>query len=128
MPDSHGDISLRVKQTVVCALQLDVEYGLSGGEFRGSGQDVLCEGLIPSQGSGVIPAAFNNELNAQVLRMALVSIDGWQGPIDLARCWFDVRDDLGDSGGARLVIRVVDASTPETDPVWDAYVGYRIDR
>jgi len=108
---------------VLGALQLDVEYGHTGGQFRGHGNQVICESLLASMGSGAIPTVFNDVDDAGVLRMGMVSIDGFAGPTDLVRCWFDLPEGVE---GVNLVVRTVDASTVDPTPVFDIFVGYRL--
>lgn len=107
----------------IAALSFDVEYGLTGGDFRGSYDQVICQSLLASMGSGTIPSAFNDVDEAGVLHAAMISLDGFVGPTDLVRCWFDLPEG---TTGARFVLRTTDATDPYFVPIQDLYVGYRL--
>jgi hypothetical protein len=120
------------------ALGFEVDYASTGGAFVGAGADVECEMLFdesviadwPDDGSE--PAepvtAFgsaHDDDDAGLLGVALVSLHGFSGPLDLMRCNFVLPDGVDD---ARFAIHVFDASDPQLSPVVPPpSIGYRLE-
>ena len=99
------------------ALQANIDYSASGGEFKGFGANVACEPLTEEL------AAFNDDDREQVLSWGVANSHGFRGPIDMVRCTFFPAGPLTD-----LVfdVTVTDASDLDSRPqsVW---VGYRLE-
>ena len=112
------DVTVRLKDDVTLGgLQIVVDYTQAPGEFRGSGAvtgeggTLECTGLLPP---GAL-AQFNDD-DAGHLTMGFVSVTGFGGPANLARCIFD-RDALGTVSRDDFTITVQDATTPDVTPV-----------
>jgi cysteine-rich repeat protein len=104
------------------ALQVRIDYAVTGGSFAGSAGDVACSTV---EGTGVEFAAFNDDEHEGALRAAMISSLGFKGPADLFRCAFELPEDRGGMG---FVIEIEDASTPEferPDPL--PLLGYRME-
>jgi cysteine-rich repeat protein len=116
------------------ALQLEIDYSVTGGSFAGSGVDTACEPVgifFPAddvgeeEGPALDIVAFNNLEEQSLLHVGIVSITGFSGPLDLFRCRFTLDGEVPNAG---FSLRVVDASTPSTDPLEPRpQVGYRLE-
>ncbi len=118
------------------ALQFEVDYSATGGEFLGSGSTAECEMLFgelfdyddevdPDDDSPANFGAVNDGELTSTLSVALVSLNGFHGPIDLLRCNFALPDG---AGNVRFKIHVSDASTPDLMPlVPPPQIGYRLE-
>ncbi len=118
------------------ALQFEVDYSASGGEFPGTGNTIDCDmpfGELPDfdhppDVDPTAPIAFgavNDEDSTKRLVVALISAEGLQGPIDLMRCRFELPE--GASGG-RFKIRVNDATAPDFESLLPPpSIGYRLE-
>jgi cysteine-rich repeat protein len=101
------------------ALQVFARYGLTGTMFPGSGDSVHCRSLVP----GSI-TTFNDDEGFGTLRMGIISIDGFQTPLDVAECEIIVPRD---APHPQFDITVVDASSSNLTPIVPKpTVGYRI--
>ena len=75
------DVTLSVTNgETLGALQLDVAYSTARGGFIGDGESVLCTRLTAGF------AAFNHIAASKMLSVAIVSLAGFSGPFDIARC------------------------------------------
>ncbi len=91
------------------ALQYDVDYSSADGEFFRQGGNVDCISLV----AGGF-AAFNDRDNVRTLTGAVISLSGFVGPTDVARCRFDSDDPA--IGPTSFPLAVVDASDPGLNP------------
>ncbi len=93
----------------VGALQLSIDYTDAAGSFAISGDETGCTTLV----AGGF-AVYNNDLASRRLAMAFVSVGGFVGPRDLARCRY-----FSDDGSrfAALAVQVTDASAPDLTPL-----------
>jgi hypothetical protein len=102
------------------ALQLEVEYGSTGGDFVGSGDGVQCESLVH-----VFNTVFNDNEEFEMLRVGFITLDSFEGPADIFRCEFELPEEREN---ARFVVRTVDASDPELNPLVPfPTFGYRVE-
>jgi cysteine-rich repeat protein len=102
------------------ALQLEVEYGSTGGDFVGSGDGVQCESLVH-----VFNTVFNDDEEFEMLRVGFITLDSFEGPADIFRCEFELPEEREN---ARFVVRTVDASDPELNPLVPfPTFGYRVE-
>jgi hypothetical protein len=94
--------------TELGALQYEVDYGATGGDFVGEGGAVSCTPL-----AGAI-AVFNDRDAEQVLFESIISQNGFAVPTDVVVCEFIV---LGDAPAVQdFVIDVLAASSPDFEP------------
>jgi hypothetical protein len=112
------DVTVRLEDEVTLGgLQFVVDYTQVPGDFRGSGAvageggTLECTSLLP----GGALTQFNDD-DAGHLTMGFVSVDGFDGPANLARCIFD-RDTVGTVARGDFTITVQDATTPDVTPV-----------
>jgi hypothetical protein len=83
-------VRLGVLDTMVLgSLGFEVHYGATGSSFLGSGTAVACVGLLPGT-----TVTFDNDADADTLRVTASSPAGIGGPVDVAECQFRERDDL----------------------------------
>jgi cysteine-rich repeat protein len=116
------------------ALQIEVDYSKTGGSFVGSAGAVACEPVAPGidhsapgdeNPSAMGFAAFNDDEEQKLLKFAMVSAFGFSGPMDLFRCAFVLPEGRE---GVRLVVRPVDATSPEFDAIVPPPMfGYRLE-
>jgi len=110
-PDEHPisyEIMLSVTNAeTLGALQFDVDYGAVSGGFDGSGSTVSCTKLAGDF------AAFNDHEAEETLAVAMISLSGITGPIDLAICTFVSRVPP-DPGG--FPVTIIDQSRPDLTP------------
>lgn len=93
------------------AVQFDTDYAATGdGSFEGLGPAVLCTGLV----TGALHS-FNDIEAGLRLRTSILKLNGFTGPVNLSTCSFVPVDTL--PAVTDFVITVVDAATPESDPV-----------
>jgi hypothetical protein len=104
---------IRVSMTsseAIGSLQYELGYDSALGEFEGSGGDVNCQNLV----FGSLATMADNEASEHV-GVAVISLMGFTGPTDLARCgWLPYGPDpvAGD-----FTLTVVDASDTAANPV-----------
>jgi len=111
--DHEGDLG---------ALQVRIDYAVTGGSFVGSAGEVACRTI---DGSGIQFSAFNDDEHESALHAAMISALGFHGPADLFRCAFEMPEDRG---GLGFTIEIVDVSTPEFDrPDTLPLLGYRME-
>lgn len=105
------------------ALQLDIDYRFTGGEFTGSWDRVVCE---PVDAPRAI--AFNDDdvLGHRVLRVGMLGLTGFSGPLDLFRCDFELPADRSDARFAIYVTDGTDADCQTLDP--PPLIGYRLEQ
>ncbi len=122
------------------SLQVEIDYGGTGGDFVGSASSVACEPVLegveipgptnPDPEAPPPPDAagwmvFNDVEADRTLIMAMISAYGFAGPIDLFRCAFELPQDRHD---ARFEIRTVDAADPDFNNVApQPLLGYRLE-
>jgi hypothetical protein len=90
------------------ALRYEVDYSAALGDFTGSGVNVACTHLV----SGASASFFDND--AGLLRESMISLGGFNTPVDLARCTLE--SELPSVSPADFAITVLDASTPDLQP------------
>ena len=101
------------------SLQYEVDYGNAPGEFLGQGGQVECSDLIDVD----VLASFNDcdtascpdfATKEEVLVSGIISVDGYEGPLNLAECTFraDVEPVAGD-----FQITVIEASDPDLNEI-----------
>jgi len=112
------DVTFRLADAATLgALQVVVDYARAPGAFRGSGAltneggTLECTSLL---GDGAL--AQLNDDDAGTLTMGFISLAGFTGPVDLARCTFE-RDGEGLLGRDAFGLSVGDASSPVGEPV-----------
>ena len=100
-----------IDAVTVGALQFDVGYGRAVGRFVGN-----CTNLVPN----ALTSA-NNDLDSETLRIGMVALDGFTGPIDLMTCKFmpgstevTMADDFD--------LTIVDVTAPDLTPIVPAPV------
>lgn len=89
-------------------LQLDLDYGAVLADLTGDGSAVQCLGLVP----GAL-YVFNDK-PGRILSMSVVSLDGFAGPRDIARCKLVPTGIVKKSA---FVPKIIDAISPSGDPV-----------
>jgi hypothetical protein len=106
-------VTFGVTNTVtIGALQIDVDYTNAQGDFEGTGDQVICIDLTQS-----LPA-FNDNDATRTLSAGFISIAGFSGPRDVARCNFNTPDgDITDPVAGDFAITVVDATDPALNTV-----------
>jgi cysteine-rich repeat protein len=128
-----GNLVFWIASTVeIGALQFEIDYSATGGEFVGAAGAVKCETLAPNvdDDGEVDPdsmgfASFNDIEEIGQLNVAMVSIPGFSGPMDLFRCAFVLPEERE---GIRLAIRPVDASDVDLAPIVPfPMLGYRLE-
>jgi hypothetical protein len=112
------DVTFRLADAATLgALQVVVDYSGAPGGFRGSGALVGEGGTLDCAsllGNGAL--AQLNDDDAGSLTMGFISLAGFSGPVDLARCTFD-RDVEGLLVRDAFTVRVDDATSPQAVPV-----------
>jgi len=114
----------------ISALQVRIDYRATGGSFVGNGADVECQSLAASvdddwsdDSTGF--ASFNDDEHEGVLHVAMISLLGFSGPLDLFRCAFEMPEDRGGMG---FTIETIDASSPDLTPISPMpLLGYRME-
>jgi cysteine-rich repeat protein len=118
------------------ALQFEVDYSATGGEFQGSGSNADCELLfaeifdydsLPEAGEEPATSfgSVNDNDEIRRLRAAFVSLEGFHGPIDLLRCSFALP---AEATAVRFRIHVEDAAAPDLTPrIPPPQIGYRLE-
>ena len=104
-------MTFRLDTTVsVGALQFRTDYSAASTGFDGSGTDVDCSAQVGDF------TTFNDMDAARTLDIAIISIAGFQGPVDVAACALTPcgvpRPDIADFG-----IFTVDAASPDLGPL-----------
>jgi cysteine-rich repeat protein len=112
----------------IAALQIAIDYRATGGDFLGSADTVACEllgdaGDKPQTDQSTTFYAFNDDEHEDILHVAIVSLDGFSGPLDLFRCAFEMPDDRR---GVDLLITTMDASSPDFTRL-DVTVDFRLE-
>jgi cysteine-rich repeat protein len=112
----------------IAALQVEIDYRATGGDFLGSADMVACEPLghwgdDPHGDEGTAFYSFNDDEHEAILHAALISLDGFSGPLDLFRCAFEMPDDRQ---GVDLLITTMDASSPDFTRL-DVTVDFRLE-
>ncbi len=112
----------------IAALQVAIDYRATGGDFLGSADTVACEPLgdsrdEPRTDQSTTFHAFNDDEHEDILHAAIVSLDGFSGPLDLFRCAFEMPDDRR---GVELLITTMDASSPDFTRL-DVTVDFRLE-
>ncbi len=95
----------------VGALQFDIDYSATGSTFVGDADGVYCATL----GDNETFASYNNDSEAGLLHVALVSVDPITGPLPLIACSFY----QGDGGFVAddFVVSVLDATDTSARPI-----------
>jgi cysteine-rich repeat protein len=112
----------------IAALQVEIDYRATGGDFLGSADLVACEPLgvwndsVPDDES-IALYSFNDDEHEDILHAALIAMDGFSGPLDLFRCAFEMPDDRQ---GVDLLITTMDASSPDFTPL-EVTVDFRLE-
>ncbi len=118
------------------ALQLEISYRNTGGEFLGAAEHVECDPLLDNvvephddDGDNAEEAdafvTFNDAEDRQILHAAMVSLPGFSGPIDLFRCNFLLPEERQN---AHFEITTIDASDVELQPLSPfPQTGYRLE-
>ncbi|HYC55624.1 MAG TPA: DUF4215 domain-containing protein [Candidatus Binatia bacterium] len=106
----------------LAALQLEIEYGSTGGDFLGTNGDVACRSLVAQ---GDVISAFNDNEEARMLGVGLVSLAEFSGIVDLFQCEFEMPEERD---GVRFLVRVVDVSDANFEPLDPPpLLGYRVE-
>jgi hypothetical protein len=92
-----------VEANAVGALQFDVAY-VGEGRFVGDADAVACETKV---GDGAL-SAYNHIVDQKQVRVALVSVKGFTGPVRVSQCQFQGEAKAGD-----FTITVKDSSSPD---------------
>ncbi len=83
-PQMFCDLTLRVTTAAtIGSLDWQLGYQNAPGEFTGSAGKVACTNLRPGSN-----ASFNDNETARTIRGALMNLDGFTAPADIARCQF----------------------------------------
>jgi cysteine-rich repeat protein len=91
------------------ALQVDIDYAAAGGSFSMSPGGTACSTLVRDT-----IASYNDDPDAHRLQMGFISLGGFAGPRDLARCRYYSDDD---AIPAAFAISVADAAHPDLTPI-----------
>jgi hypothetical protein len=92
-----------VEPNAVGALQFDVGY-VGEGRFVGDADAVACETKV---GEGAL-SAYNHIVDQKQVRVALVSVKGFTGPVRVTQCQFQGEAKAGD-----FTVTVKDSSSPD---------------
>jgi hypothetical protein len=92
-----------VEPSAVGALQFDVGY-VGEGRFVGDADAVACETKV---GEGAL-SAYNHIVDQKQVRVALVSVKGFTGPVRVTQCQFQGEAKAGD-----FTVTVKDSSSPD---------------
>lgn len=92
-----------VEPNAVGALQFDVAYA-GEGRFVGDADAVACETKV---GEGAL-SAYNHIVDQKQVRVALVSVKGFSGPVRVSQCQFQ-----GEAKASDFTITVKDSSSPD---------------
>lgn len=92
-----------VEPTPVGALQFDVAY-VGEGRFVGDADAVSCETKV---GDGAL-SAYNHIVDQKQVRVALVSVKGFTGPVRVTQCQFQ-----GEAKASDFTVTVKDSSSPD---------------
>jgi hypothetical protein len=92
-----------VDATAVGALQFDVAY-VGEGRFVGDADAVQCETKVSD---GAL-SAYNHIVDQKQVRVALVSVKGFTGPVRVSQCQFQ-----GDVKASDFTVTVKDSSSPD---------------
>jgi hypothetical protein len=87
------------------SLKYEVDYTTANGAFLDSGLSVQCTNLI----AGASKSFFDDEA-ARKLRESVISVNGFQAPLNVATCSYET-DDAG-LAAADFMLVVKDATTP----------------
>jgi cysteine-rich repeat protein len=100
------------------ALQFEIDYEETGGNFAGAADTVGCELLVP------VLASFNDDEAEKKLGVGIISLGGIHGHIDLFRCAFEMPEDRT---GVEFHFNYIDAASPELEPIEAPLIGYRLE-
>lgn len=103
------------------ALQFVVDYAAASGAFTGSSSSVSCENAVP----GTIFAKSDDD-DAEELLLGVLSLDGFTGPLELARCIFEVND-FSVPQASGFALNVTDATETNGTPVPGVTIGITIE-
>ncbi len=96
-----------VEPNPVGALQFDVAY-VGEGRFVGDADAVACETKV---GDGAL-SAYNHIVDSKQVRVALVSVKGFAGPVRVSQCQFQ-----GEAKASDFTVTVKDSSAPDLSQI-----------
>jgi hypothetical protein len=105
------DVTARLTSAVTAtALQVEVDYAASGGDFVGAGEQVACTPLAPN---AIVD--FSDGDQARVLNLIVLSVAGVAGPANLARCAFTT--EASRPRPSDFSVQVTEAEGPGGQPI-----------
>lgn len=113
-------LAVNTSGTSLGALQFELRHLGSSGGFVGRGGSVECSGSI----SGAM-ATFNNVGNGKV-KGAIIDIDGFPIPTEVATCSFRTSEDLSAASFNMTVIEATDADLSGTGQSLDPFPGMAV--
>lgn len=111
-PASYTVTFRLVSAVTIGSLQVEIDYGGTGGDVVGSGGTVSCTSPLSASGALV---AFGDDDSTSTLNIAALKLTGFTGPTSLASCGIQVTGGTPDAGDFRIT--VVEANAVDTTPL-----------